>query len=148
MNERYKKFFMDIAIRCSEMSTCCSRSVGAVLVKDKQIIATGFNGVPSGIPHPKQCIRKKLNIKSGQRLELSECVHAEANCIIQCARYAVSCENSILFSTTQPCADCTKLILNSGIKKVYYSEDYQLSDEFDFLRKMIDQSGISFEKMK
>jgi len=146
VNRRYLEFFMNVAQECARMSTCCSRSVGAVLVKDKRIIATGFNGVPAGIPHPKKCVREQFKIKSGQRLELADCIHAEMNCIIQCARLGISCEGSILFCTTQPCVDCTKVILNSGIKKVYYSEPYQLGKEFDFIRKQIEQSNTEFEQ--
>jgi len=143
MTKRYIDYFMNIAFECAEMSSCCSRKVGAVVVKDKKIKSTGFNGVPKDIPHPDKCIREIMGIKSGERLELAECVHAEANALLQSGIV----DGGIMFSTVKPCVQCTLLILNSGIDHVYYKEDYQLSDEFDFLKLMIKQSGVRFTKI-
>ena len=140
-------YFMRKAEERAKKSTCCSRSVGAVLVKDNKIIVSGYNGVPTKITHPTVCIRNKLNIPSGTRLELSDCVHAEVNCILQCAKYGICCMGTILFSTVKPCADCTKMILNSGILGVFYREDYQMSSEFNFINEMVKESGVFFQKI-
>jgi dCMP deaminase len=129
MRKTIDEYFIDILQVIKERSTCIRRSVGAVIVKDKQIIATGYNGAPAGIEHcinnENGCLRHKLNIPSGQRAELCIGVHAEQNAIIQCAKNGVSCLNATLYCTNKPCSICMKLIINAGIKRVIYIEDYE-----------------------
>ncbi|MBO7377565.1 MAG: cytidine/deoxycytidylate deaminase family protein [Clostridia bacterium] len=130
---KWDKRFMDMALAVSEWSSCYqeNRHVGAVIVKDKRILTTGYNGAPAGIKscaEKGECLRKKLNIPSGTRHELCYAVHAEQNAIAQAAKLGVSVEGATLYCTHQPCVICAKMIINSGIKKVLYKYGYP--DEF------------------
>lgn len=123
-------YFMKIAEVVSLRSTCIKRKVGAVLVKDSHIVSTGYNGAPPGFKHctPETCVRK--NLKSGEKPELCRGVHAEINCIIQAAIHGTSIKgNTILYSTTFPCMNCLKLIINAGIKKLLYKEGYNMENK-------------------
>lgn len=122
----WDKYFMAIARLVSERSTCLRRQVGAVIVKDKRIIATGYNGAPSGLRHCNEagCLRQKLKIPAGERQEICRGLHAEQNAIIQSAKYGIAIADSVLYSTHQPCVTCAKMIINAGIKKVIYQGDY------------------------
>jgi len=122
----WNEYFMKIAILTSQRSTCIRRAVGAVLVKNKRILSTGYNGAPSGTTHCSEigCLRKKLNVPSGQRHELCRAVHAEQNAIIQAAYHGVSIKGAELYCTNSPCSICAKMIINAGIKKIYYLEGY------------------------
>ncbi|MFO8018246.1 MAG: dCMP deaminase family protein [Promethearchaeia archaeon] len=138
--ERISKddYFMQLAEVVSKRSTCLKRNVGAVLVKGAHIISTGYNGAPSGFKHctPESCVRK--NIKSGERPELCRGVHAEINCIIQAAIHGTSIEgNTTLYSTTFPCMNCLKLLINSGINRLVYKEGYNMENAIkqDLLRE-------------
>ncbi len=119
-------YFMDITNLVARRTTCSRRMVGAVIVKEKRILATGYNGAPSGIRHCSVtgCLREQLNVPSGERHELCRGIHAEQNAIIQAALHGVSIKDSTLFCTTQPCSICCKMIINAGIRKVYYQEGY------------------------
>lgn len=114
------QYFMDIAKVVAKRSTCLHRQVGALIVKGKQIISTGYNGAPSGLPHCKTCARSI----SGQNMELCRGTHAEQNAINFAARYGISIEGATLYTTHFPCSWCAKSIINSGIVKVVYGEDY------------------------
>ena len=107
-------------------STCLHRQVGAVLVRDKHILSTGYNGAPSGLAHCIEvgCLRERNNVPSGERHELCRGVHAEANAIIQSALHGINTENSTMYCTHQPCVLCTKLIINAKIKEIVYEEPY------------------------
>jgi dCMP deaminase len=125
--------FMQLAETVASWSSCYqdNRHVGAVIVKDKRILTTGYNGASSGIMscmEKGECLRKKLNIPSGTRQEICYAVHAEQNAIIQAAKLGVSVDDATMFVTHQPCVICAKMIINSGIKKVIYKEGYP--DEF------------------
>ena len=122
----WEEYFMDIAILVAKRSTCLRRAVGALIVKDKRILATGYNGAPSGIRHCKEvgCLRETMNIKSGQRHELCRGIHAEQNAIIQAAYHGAQIKDASLYCTNLPCSICTKMIINAGIKKIYYQEGY------------------------
>lgn len=128
MNDRptWQKYFMEMAYLASQRSTCLRRKVGAVLVRDNQILSTGYNGSPKNISHCSQtgCLREKLNVPSGEKHELCRGVHAEQNAIIQCAINGSSTRNAVLYCTNQPCSICAKLIINAEIKTVYISETY------------------------
>ncbi|MDF2821538.1 MAG: cytidine deaminase [Clostridiales bacterium] len=117
---------MNIVELIKTRSTCLRREVGAVIVKDKRIIATGYNGAPKGTAHCEKtgCMREALGIPSGQRHELCRASHAEQNAIVQAAAYGVPIAGSTIYVTTQPCVICSKLIINSGIKRVVFRGSY------------------------
>jgi dCMP deaminase len=131
---------MGITELVASRSTCTRRAVGAVLVKDKQILASGYNGAPSGIRHCAEtgCLREQLQVPSGERHELCRGVHAEQNAIIQAAFNGVSIKGSTLYCTNRPCSICAKMIINAGIKKVIFKEDY--SDEIS--EKMFAEANV------
>jgi len=119
-------YFMNIAKLVSERSTCLRRKVGAVLVKDKRILSTGYNGAPTGLAHCEitGCIREKLKIPSGERHELCRGLHAEQNAILQAAYHGVSIKGSTLYITCHPCSVCAKMIINAGIEEIVIEEGY------------------------
>jgi dCMP deaminase len=122
----WEEYFMQIAQVVATRSTCLRRQVGAVLVKNRQILATGYNGVPRGIAHcdERGCLRDQLGIPSGERQELCRGLHAEQNAIIQAAYHGVAINRAELYSTLQPCITCAKTLINAGIAAVYYRGDY------------------------
>ncbi len=122
----WEEYFMDITELVARRSTCIRRSVGAVIVKDKRLLATGYNGAPSGIAHCCEtgCMREKQNVPSGQRHELCRGIHAEQNAIIQAAYHGVSIKDASLFCTNLPCSICAKMIINAGIKAIWYKSGY------------------------
>jgi dCMP deaminase len=136
----WETYFMDIARLVASRSTCRRRSVGAVIVKDKRILSTGYNGAPSGLSHCLDigCLREKLMVASGQRHELCRGIHAEQNAIIQAAYHGFSIKTSVLYCTNLPCAICTKMIINAGICRIYYQEGY--ADELSLT--MLGEAGI------
>jgi len=113
-------YFLGIADLVSRRSTCLRRRVGAVLVKDKRMLATGYNGAPSRIAHCSEagCLREKLKIPSGERHELCRGLHAEQNAFLQAALYGTSLKDAMLYSTTQPCIICAKMVVNAGIREI------------------------------
>jgi dCMP deaminase len=133
-------YFMEITNLVAQRSTCLRRRVGAVLVKEKRILATGYNGAPSGLPHCLDvgCMREENNIPSGQRHELCRGLHAEQNVIIQAARYGIPIQGATLYSTTRPCAICAKMIINASIIAICFEEGYadELSDQ------MLQEAGV------
>ncbi len=136
----WDKYFIDITRLVATRSTCLRRGVGALLVKDRNILATGYNGAPSGISHCSKtgCLREQLNVPSGERHELCRGLHAEQNAIIQAARHGINIDGATLYCTTMPCVICTKMLINAGIKRVVYYEGYADS----LAREMIAESGI------
>ena len=122
----WDEYFMQITKLISMRSTCLRRKVGALLVKDKRILSTGYNGAPSGLPHCAEvgCLREKLEIPAGQRQEICRGLHAEQNAVIQAALHGVSIKGAILYCTHQPCITCAKIIINAGIKKIVFEGDY------------------------
>jgi dCMP deaminase len=133
----WDEYFFGICDLVASRSTCLRRKVGAVAVKDKQILATGYNGAPTGIRHCDEvgCLRQQLNVPSGERHELCRALHAEQNAFLQAAKHGVSLEGSTLYITTQPCSICAKMIVNAGIRKIMIKGEYP--DEFarDILRE-------------
>ncbi len=130
------EYFMEIAKVVASRSTCLRQKVGAVIVKDKRILATGYNGAPSNLPHCDEvgCLREKLKVPSGERQELCRGVHAEQNAVIQAAKFGISVEGATLYSTHCPCITCAKIIINSGIKKVVYGKDYADKNGIELLK--------------
>jgi len=127
-------YFMQITELVATRATCLRRKVGAIIVKDKRILATGYNGPPSGLPHCDElggCLRDKLNVPSGERHEISRAVHAEQNAIIQAARFGVPIDGATIYVTHHPCFICAKMIINAGIKRIVVKEGYpdELSKE-------------------
>jgi dCMP deaminase len=130
----WNEYFMKMAYLASERSTCLRRKVGAVLVKDKRVLATGYNGAPCNTSHCEKtgCLREKLNVPSGERHELCRGLHAEQNAFLQAALHGTSVKDSVLYITTQPCVICTKMIINAGVKEIVMDGKYpdELSREF------------------
>jgi dCMP deaminase len=118
--QSWNSYFFSIATLSSQRSTCTRRQCGAVIVKDKNLLSTGYNGAPSNIPHCTQgdCLRRALNIPSGERHEICRATHAEQNAIAQAAKHGHSIDGATIYITTSPCNICAKLIINSGIKEV------------------------------
>lgn len=121
-------YWLAMACFVSSRATCKSRRVGAVFVKDDQLLSTGFNGVPSGYPHPKTCKRRELNIPSGEQMHLCPCVHAERNGITNAAKIGVSLVGSACFLTNHPCPSCLADMVNARVSTVVYSDSYSASD--------------------
>ena len=133
----WDEYFLEIAELIATRSTCLRRKVGAVLVKDKRILATGYNGAPSGIAHCEVagCLRETLKIPSGERHELCRGLHAEHNALLQAALHGVSTKDAMLYLTNQPCIICAKMIINAGIKEIIYVGDYPDKIAVDFLKE-------------
>ena len=133
-------YFMDITTLVAKRTTCLRRAVGAIVVKDKRILSTGYNGAPSHIRHCREvgCLREQLDVPSGQRHELCRGIHAEQNAIIQAAYYGVSIKDATLYCTTQPCSICAKMIINAGIREIIYQAGY--ADPM--AREMLAEAGV------
>lgn len=126
MRPSWDEYFMEIVELIKTRSTCLRRQVGAVIVKDKRILATGYNGAPVGCKHCDEigCLREKLNIPSGQRHELCRAIHAEQNAIVQAAYSGTSVNGATLYVTHQPCVLCAKLAINAGISRIVFKGEY------------------------
>jgi dCMP deaminase len=137
-------YFMDISCLVAKRSTCTRRSVGAIVVKDRRILATGYNGAPSNIRHCIEvgCLREQMGVPSGERHELCRGIHAEQNAIIQAAYHGVSIKGASLFCTNLPCSICAKMIINAGIVRIVYKSGYTdpLSQE------MLAEADVLLEK--
>ena len=136
---------MNITKLVAERSTCIRRAVGAVLVKDKRILSTGYNGAPTGLKHCLEvgCLRKKLDIESGKMHELCRGIHAEQNAIIQAAYHGVSVNGAIIFCTNQPCSICARMIINAGITKIYFQSGYADA----LARELLEEAGIELKQI-
>ncbi len=139
LNEKNKRpswdeYFLSITELVAKRSTCLRRHVGAVIVKDKRILTTGYNGAPSGLEHCETtgCLRTQMNVPSGERHELCRALHAEMNAILQAAQYGITLNGSVIYCTNHPCIICAKMIINAGIKRVVIIEDYpdELAKQF------------------
>ena len=133
-------YFMEIASIVARRSTCIRRNIGAVIVKEKRILSTGYNGAPSGLKHCRDsgCVREEKGVPSGERHELCRGLHAEQNAIIQAAYHGVPIKGSIVYSTHLPCSICVKMIINAGIDQIFYLEGYP----DDLATQLIAESGI------
>lgn len=138
-------YFMTIAHQVATRTTCIRRAVGAIVVKDKRILATGYNGVPSGIKHCGEvgCLRNELSVPSGQNHELCRGLHAEQNAIIQAAKSGTNLNGATLYCTTQPCIVCAKMIINTGIKEIVYTNPYP--DKLSL--SMLNEAGIKLRTL-
>jgi len=142
----WNEYFLEVAKLVSKRSTCLRRSVGAVLVRDKRILATGYNGAPAGLEHclDTGCLREKLKIPSGERHELCRALHAEQNALIQASLHGISVKDSVLYATNQPCVICAKMIINAGIREIVIAEGYPDKMALDFLKK----AGVKIKRIK
>jgi dCMP deaminase len=142
----WDEYFMQIAHLVAQRATCLRRSVGAVIVKDKRMLATGYNGAPSGLRHclDTGCLREKLKIPSGQRHELCRGLHAEQNAIIQASLYGISVRGSSMYITNQPCVICAKMLINAGICEIVIAGCYPDTMAMDFLK----EAGIKVRILK
>lgn len=133
----WDEYFLGIAQLVSKRSTCLRRKVGALVVKDRRILATGYNGTPSGIRHcfDVGCLREKLKVPSGERHELCRGLHAEQNVLLQASLHGVSLRDGVLYVTNQPCIICAKMIINAGIKEVVMLDHYPDPMALAFLKE-------------
>lgn len=142
----WQEYFMSIAKMVAMRSTCLRRSVGALLVKEKRILATGYNGAPSGLKHCAEvgCLRENSGIASGTMHELCRGLHAEQNAIIQAAYHGFSIKGATLYCTNKPCVICSKMLINAGIREIFYLEGYD--DELS--EKLFQEAGIRVERLE
>ncbi len=143
MRPTWDEYFMEIARQVATRSTCLRRHVGAIIVRDKRILSTGYNGPPRGLQHCDEagCLREQLGIPSGQRQEICRGLHAEQNAIIQAALHGVSVEGGTVYVTHQPCITCAKMIINSGIVRAVCASSYP--DELS--RGMLGEANVALE---
>jgi dCMP deaminase len=142
----WDEYFIAITKQVATRATCLRRKVGAIIVKDKRILTTGYNGAPRGVKSCLEigkCMRQELGVPSGQRHEICRALHAEQNAIIQAAYHGVQIEGSDIYSTTQPCVLCAKMLINAGIKKIYYCEEYP--DELAL--ELLKEAGVELIKL-
>lgn len=141
----WDEYFMEIARVVAKRSTCLRRQVGAVIVRDRRILCTGYNGAPAGHPHCSEvgCLRERLRVPSGERHELCRGLHAEQNAIIQAAVHGISIKDGVFFITHRPCVLCAKMICNAGIREVYFQGDYPDSLALDIFR----EAGVRLVRM-
>lgn len=141
----WDEYFMGIAHLVSQRASCIRRKVGAVVVKDKRILSTGYNGAPTGVKHCDQtgCLRQKLDVPSGQRHELCRGLHAEQNSFLQAALHGVSVRDSMMYITVTPCIICAKMIINAGIKEIVIEGNYPDEMAMEFL----EEAGVKVRKI-
>ncbi|MCL2632239.1 MAG: cytidine/deoxycytidylate deaminase family protein [Coriobacteriia bacterium] len=137
----WDEYFMQISHLVARRTTCTRRAVGAVIVKDRRILTTGYNGVPRGVEHclSRGCLRTERGIPSGENQELCRGVHAEENAILQAAHYGISIQGATCYTTTQPCIMCAKSLINAGIVEIVFESEYP--DELT--QEMLDEAGVA-----
>ena len=143
----WDEYFMRFAELTAERSTCLRRQVGAVIVKDKHVIATGYNGAPRGLPHCEEkggCLRQQLNVPSGERHELCRALHAEQNALIQSAVHGQSVLGGTIYITLHPCSICSKMLVNAGIEKIIVKDD-EYNDPL--AKEILEEAGIPVVKL-
>ncbi len=146
----WDEYFMAITGQVAERATCTRRHIGAILVKDKRILATGYNGTPAGLAHCDEmgCLREQRDIPSGTQHELCRGIHAEQNAVIQAARHGIAIDGATVYCTHQPCVLCAKILINAGVQEVVYREAYpdplaeaMLSEAGIIPRQFVTESG-------
>jgi len=145
MRPTYDEYFMKMTQVVSTRSTCLRRNVGAILVKNKHLLSTGYNGAPKGLKHCSEvgCLREKLNVRPGERHELCRGLHAEQNAIIQASVFGVSIDGATLYCTVAPCSVCAKMLINAGIKEIVYQDSYP----DDLAQQMLTEAKIKVRKL-
>jgi dCMP deaminase len=144
MRPTWDEYFMEITQLVAKRSTCLRRQVGAILVKDRRILTTGYNGSPSGLAHCRDtgCLRERLKIPSGERNELCRGIHAEQNAIVQAALHGVIIQGATLYVTHQPCVVCAKMLINAGIVEIITPGDYPDA----LARELLEEAGIPIRR--
>ncbi|MDK2822307.1 MAG: dCMP deaminase [Clostridia bacterium] len=144
MRPGWNQYFMEITKVVAKRSTCLRRQVGSIIVKDRHILASGYNGAPSGLDHCLEtgCMREELKVPRGERHELCRGLHAEQNAIIQAAVHGVQIKGGTLYSTTFPCVLCAKMLINAGIVKIVYQASYP--DELSM--KILQEANVEVEE--
>jgi dCMP deaminase len=142
----WDRYFMEMAWAVSRRSTCLRRQMGAVLVRDKRILCTGYNGAPAGLPHCEEvgCRREELGIRSGERPELCRGLHAEQNAIVQAALHGVSLRDGVLYCTNQPCVICAKMLINAGVRRIVFEVEYPDELAVELLR----EAGVELAQLE
>ncbi len=138
----WDQYFMEITELVKTRSTCLRRQVGALIVRDRRIVATGYNGAPSGIAHCADvgCLRQQLGVPSGERHELCRAIHAEQNALIQAARYGAVVKGGTIYVTCQPCSLCAKMLINAGVERIVFKGDYPDA----LATAMLDEAGVAY----
>lgn len=136
----WDEYFMELATVVAKRSTCLRRHVGAIIVKGKRILTTGYNGAPAGLPHCAElgCLREQQHVPSGERHELCRAIHAEQNAIIQAALHGIGLADSTLYCTHHPCSLCAKMLINAGVRRIVFRGDYP--DELS--KQLLDEAGV------
>ncbi len=139
----WDEYFLQMARLASTRSTCLRRKVGAVYVRDRNVLTTGYNGAPAGIAHCSEagCLREALGIPSGERHEICRGLHAEQNGIIQAARHGITLTGATLYCSHFPCLICAKMLINTGVERIVCIEGYP----DDLSRRMLDEAGLTVE---
>jgi|UniRef100_A0A7V3PTS3 dCMP deaminase len=142
----WDEYFLAIARIVAERSTCLRRKVGAVLVREKRILCTGYNGAPHGVVHcdVAGCLREQLKIPAGERIEICRGIHAEQNTLVQAATFGISVYGATLYCTHAPCITCAKMLINAGVREFVISSEYP--DEF--ARQLVAAAGVKIRKVK
>lgn len=142
----WDEYFMAITDQVAERATCKRRHIGAILVKDKRILATGYNGTPAGLAHCDEvgCLREQRGIPSGTQHELCRGIHAEQNAVIQAARHGIAIDGATVYCTHQPCVLCAKILINAGVTDIVYREPYP--DEL--ATEMLAEAGITARRFQ
>lgn len=139
----WDEYFQKITFEVAQRSTCLRRQVGAMLVVDKHILTTGYNGVPHGLRHCGDvgCLRMAKDVPSGERHELCRGLHAEMNALLQAAKYGIKIAGSTLYSTTHPCVLCAKMLINAEVKRIVTQKDYP----DDLSKEMLKEANITVD---
>lgn len=142
----WDEYFMKIAMLVSERSTCLRHHVGAIIVKNRRVITTGYNGAAAGVRDCLElgCLRNELGIKSGERHEICRAIHAEQNAIIQAAKHGQDIEGATIYCTHSPCIICAKMVVNAGIKKFITYGDYP---DIGGVKDLLDEAGVELVKV-
>ncbi|MGB9742129.1 MAG: deoxycytidylate deaminase [candidate division WOR-3 bacterium] len=142
----WDEYFLSIARLVAERSTCLRRKVGAVLVREKRILCTGYNGAPHGLPHCAEvgCLREKLHIPAGERIEICRGIHAEQNTLVQAATFGIPVYGATLYCTHAPCVTCAKMLINAGVREFVIADNYP--DEF--ARQLLNSARVKVRLVK
>ncbi len=144
--KNWDEYFLAIAQLVAERSTCLRRKVGAILVQDKRILCTGYNGAPHNLSHCSTvgCLREKMGIRSGERIEICRGIHAEQNTLVQAATFGIRVYSATLYCTHAPCITCTKMLINAGVKEFVIANEYP--DEF--VQQMITEAKVKVRRLR
>lgn len=142
----WDEYFIKIAALVAERSTCLRHHVGAIIVKDRRILTTGYNGAPAGLPDCLElgCLRNQLGIPSGERHEICRAIHAEQNAIIQAGKHGEDIDGGTMYCTHSPCIVCAKMIVNAGIKRLVTYTDYP---DVGGVRELLKDAGVELVKV-